>query len=112
MNHHGGVRNGSGRKTKTGRKSVTIYIKEEIIRTLEPGARTKLRQWIENNFMTAQNCTYDTRIYDSQHLGWRHGLPCGIRRSNPDYSEALHFACLLADRRFPHRHLYTVGNLG
>jgi len=24
---------GSGRKTKTGRKSVTIYIKEEIIKT-------------------------------------------------------------------------------
>jgi hypothetical protein len=32
MNYHGGVRNGSGRKPKAGRKSVTIYIKEEIIR--------------------------------------------------------------------------------
>jgi hypothetical protein len=52
-----GSRRGPGRKTESGRKSITIYIKEEIIRTLEPGARTKLRQWIENNFMTAQNCT-------------------------------------------------------
>jgi hypothetical protein len=47
MNRHGGARKGSGRKTKTGRKPITIYIKEEIIRALEPGARTKLRHLIE-----------------------------------------------------------------
>jgi hypothetical protein len=48
MNQHGGARKGSGRKMKTDRKPITIYIKEEIIRALEPGARTKLRQLIEN----------------------------------------------------------------
>jgi hypothetical protein len=49
MNQHGGARKGAGRKTKTGRKPITIYIKEKIIRALEPGARTKLREWIESN---------------------------------------------------------------
>jgi hypothetical protein len=29
-----------------------------------------------------------------------------------DYSEALHFACLLADRRFPHRHFVHCGQFG
>src|SRR6266436_6237113 len=110
MNQHGGARKGSGRKTKTGRKSITIYIKKEIIRTLEPGARTKLRQWIENTFTTAR---YDTRIlYDSRHPGWRHCRSCGLRRGSPDYSEAFRLACFLGNRRFPHCHLYPVDNLG
>ena len=45
MNQH--VAN-AGRKTKTARKPITIYVKEEVIKALEPGARTNLRDLIQN----------------------------------------------------------------
>jgi hypothetical protein len=46
---HGGARDGAGRKM-TGRKSITLYLKAEIIKHCRPHPATKLRTWIEANY--------------------------------------------------------------
>jgi hypothetical protein len=46
---HGGMRIGAGRR-RTGRKNITIYIHEDIIRACGPNPATVLREWIETYF--------------------------------------------------------------